>query len=131
MIFCMNARKLLEVKTLSQTVCNITKNEATNNTLKVLYFVDEYVSVSPQILISKLGIVKSNLALLTRKMINDGLIESKHSLNDKRAITYSITPKGKQMLTSYLEKLEKIFHEQDNDIEQSLDIVLRYLNKKV
>lgn len=127
----MNARKLLEIKTLSQTICNITKNEATNNTLKVLYFVDEYTSISPQILISKLGIVKSNLALLTKKMIKDGLIYSKKSLNDKRSIVYSITPKGKNMLNEYLNSLNKIFHEEDPTLGENLDAILKYLNKKV
>ena len=125
------ARKLLEIKTLSQTICNISKNEATNNQLKVLYFVDEYNSISPQVLISKLGIVKSNLALLTKKMIADKLIESKKSVTDKRSIFYSITPKGKQMLNDYLEKIEKVFHEDELILENDLDIVLMYLNKKV
>ncbi len=125
------ARKLLEIKSLSQTICNITKNETTNTQIKLLYFVDEYSSVSPQILISKLGIVKSNLALITKKMIEDDLIVSKKSLSDKRAIFYSITPKGKKMLDEYTQKLDKIFHEQDLEIEYNLDIILKYLNKKV
>ena len=125
------ARKLLEIKSLSQTICNITKNETTNTQIKVLYFVDEYSSISPQILISKLGIVKSNLALITKKMIEDDLIVSKKSLSDKRAIFYSITPKGKKMLDDYTAKLDKIFHEQDLEIEYNLDIILKYLNKKV
>ena len=125
------ARKLLEIKSLSQTICNITKNETTNTQIKVLYFVDEYSSISPQILISKLGIVKSNLALITKKMIEDDLIVSKKCLSDKRAIFYSITPKGKRMLDDYTAKLDKIFHEQDLEIEYNLDIILKYLNKKV
>ncbi len=125
------ARKLLEIKSLSQTICNITKNETTNTQIKVLYFIDEYSSVSPQLLISKLGIVKSNLALITKKMIEDDLIVSKKSLSDKRAIFYSITPKGKKMLDSYTAELDKIFHEQDLEIEYNLDIILKYLNKKV
>ena len=124
------SRKLLELKILSQTICNISKNEATNNQLKVLYFVDEYNSISPQVLISKLGIVKSNLALLTKKMIEDKLIEVKKSITDKRAIFYSITPKGKAMLDEYLETIEKIFHD-DIELENSFNDILSYLNKKV
>ena len=125
------SRKLLEIKSLSQTICNITKNETTNTQIKVLYFIDEYTSVSPQILISKLGIVKSNLALITKKMIEENLIVSKKSLSDKRAIFYSITPKGKKMLDTYTAELDKVFHDQDNEIEYNLDIILKYLNKKV
>ena len=125
------SRKLLEIKSLSQTICNITKNETTNTQIKVLYFIDEYTSVSPQILISKLGIVKSNLALITKKMIEENLIVSKKSLSDKRAIFYSITTKGKKMLDTYTAELDKVFHDQDNEIEYNLNIILKYLNKKV
>ncbi len=127
----MNARKLLEIKALSQTICNLTKNEATNNQLKVLYFIDEYKNVSPQILISKLGIVKSNLALLTKKMIESGLIESLHDNVDRRTITYRITSKGKAMLNAYLEKLDRIFKDNDANLDASLDTILKFLNKKV
>ena len=127
----MNARKILEVKILSQTICNITKNDTTNNVIKVLYFIDEYNSVSPQILVSKLGIAKSNLALLTKKMIKENLINSSKSNIDARSITYQIAPKGKKMLNEYLENLDKILHEQSAELNQSLDIVLKYLNKKV
>ena len=127
----MNARKLLEIKALSQTICNLTKNEATNNQLKVLYFIDEYKNVSPQILISKLGIVKSNLALLTKKMIESGLIESLHDNVDRRTITYRITSKGKAMLNAYLEKLDRIFKDNDPSLVASLDTILKFLNKKV
>ena len=127
----MNARKILEIKSLSQTICNISKNDATNNVLKVLYFVDEYQTISPQVLVSKLGIVKSNLALLTKNMIKDGLIYSQKSLTDGRAIMYGITPKGKRMLDEYLDNLNKILHEQSPELSQAMDIVLKYLNKKV
>ena len=35
------------------------------------------------------------------------------------------------MLDDYTAKLDKIFHEQDLEIEYNLDIILKYLNKKV
>ncbi len=125
------ARKILEIKSLSQTICNISKNESTNTQIKVLYFVDEYSSISPQILISKLGIVKSNLALITKKMIREGLIESKKGLNDKRSIFYTITPKGKEQLDLYLSELNKLFKFEDVELEDNMDKVLEFLNKKV
>ena len=125
------ARKILEIKSLSQTICNISKNESTNTQIKVLYFVDEYSSISPQILISKLGIVKSNLALITKKMIQEGLIESKKGLNDKRSIFYTITPKGKEQLDLYLSELNKLFKFEDVELEDNMDKVLEFLNKKV
>ena len=124
-------RKILETKILCQTVCNITKRESTQTEIKVLYFIDEYESCTPSVLISKLGIVKSNLALLTKKMIKDNLIIAKKSLYDKRSIFYSITPTGKKMLNEYLLELEKVIHKNEYEVEQSLNKVLDYLNKKV
>ena len=125
------SRKILETKSLCQTICNISQNEATQTQVKLLYFIDEYGSCSPQILISKLGIQKTNLALITKQMINSGLIISKKGSYDHRSIFYSLTQKGKTMLNQYLENLDKVFHEQDFALENSLNEVLKYLNKKV
>ena len=126
------ARQILELKTLSQTICSITKNKATSTEIKILYFIDEYKNCSPQVLISKLGIAKSNLALLTKKMIKENLITSKRGYQDGRSIHYSITSAGKKMLDEYILNLNKIFHEQESgELESSLKTILEYLNKKV
>ena len=127
----MNARKILEIKALCQTICSTSNNESTNNELKVLFFVDEYQSISPQILVSKLGIAKSNLALMTKKMISDNLIYRQKSETDGRAILLSITPKGKKMLDDYLDKIAKIFPDENIELAKAMDIVLKNLNKKV
>lgn len=127
------ARKILEIKCLAQTLCQNGNIENTNNQLKVLYFIDEYQSVTPQLLISKLGIVKSNLALLTKSLIKDGLIVSSKSLADKRAIVYSITEKGKQILDEHISSISRYIRqdEQTPELMSALEIVLNYLNKKV
>lgn len=127
------ARKILEIKCLSQTLCQNGNAENTNNQLKVLYFIDEYQMVTPQLLISKLGIVKSNLALLTKSLMKEGLIVSNKSLADKRAIVYSITPKGKQILDEHLSSIARYIRqdEQTPELMSAIEIVLNYLNKKV
>ena len=127
----MNARKILEIKALCQTICSASNNESTNNELKVLYFVDEYQSISPQILVSKLGIAKSNLALMTKRMISENLIYRQKSKTDGRAILLSITEKGKKMLDDYLSNIAKIFPDDNIELERAMDIVLKNLNKKV
>ena len=127
----MNARKILEIKALCQTICSASNNESTNNELKVLFFVDEYQSISPQILVSKLGIAKSNLALMTKKMIAENLIFRQKSETDGRAILLSITPKGKKMLDDYLDNISKIFPDENTELAKAMDIVLKNLNKKV
>lgn len=127
------ARKILEIKSLTQTLCHNENSENTNNQMKVLYFVDEYGSVSPQVLISKLGIVKSNLATITKSLLMDNLIVSEKSLTDKRAVVYSITPKGKQKLEEYLSFISKFLRqdEQTPELKNAFEVVLAYLNKKV
>ena len=82
-------------------------------------------------MISKLGIVKSNLALLTKNMIKQHLIEGYHTNVDRRTITYRVTQKGKNMLNEYLEKIQKIFNNSDPSLEQAFDTILQFLNKKV
>ena len=127
------ARKILEIKCLSQTLCTNGNSENTNNELKVLYFIDEYKTVSPQLLISKLGIVKSNLALLTKSLIARELITSDKSLQDKRAIVYSITTKGKKVLEKHLALIAKCVRDEEKTPEliSAFDTILAFFNKKV
>ena len=125
------SRKILETKSLCQTICQTAENDITNTDIKILYFIDEYYGCTTQTLISKLGIKKTNLAKETKKLENDGLIFSKKGNYNNRTITYSLTQKGKATLNSYLGNLDKIFHEQDAFLENSLDEILKYLNKKV
>ena len=125
------SRKILETKSLCQTICGNMQTNSTQTVIKLLYFIDEYQNCSPQTLISKLGIKKTNLALITKQMINDGLIVSKKGSYDKRSICYSLTGNGKDVLNEYLENLDSIFHEQDITLEQNFDQILAYLNKKV
>lgn len=127
----MNARKLLETKSLCETICGLAKSELPNNAMKILYFLDEYKDVPPSFLISKLGIAKSNLALIAQDMIKKRLIESYHTNIDRRTITYHITQKGRNELKDYLMQIEKIFKNADPSLEQNFDNILEYLNKKV
>lgn len=128
----MLSKKILEIKSLTETICNLSKNDSSSTKLKVLYFIDEYQNISPQILIAKLGIVKSNLAIITKNLIKEELITSHKGPLDQRSVFYSITDKGKKMLGDYLLELDKILHTEIDDlVETRLDEVLAYLNKKV
>ena len=35
------------------------------------------------------------------------------------------------MLDDYISELDKIFHEQDLELEYNMEVILKYLNKKV
>lgn len=121
----------METKSLCQTICQGIENDITNTGIKILYFIDEYYGCTTQTLISKLGIKKTNLAKETKKLELDGLIFSKKGNYNNRSVFYSLTQKGKITLNHYLENLDKVFHEQDIQLENCLDEILKYLNKKI
>lgn len=53
--------------------------------------------------------VKSNLAILAKKCISEGLIEKKQLENDGRALMYYITDKGRAEIDKKLDYIEKKF----------------------
>ena len=50
--------------------------------------------------------VKSNLALLARKCISEGLIEKSRRSSDNRALLYELTESGKEYINGLLGKIE-------------------------
>ena len=126
-------RKLIEICYLAQTFCQQPITGLTDNEMKVLFFVDQYSCVSPQILISKLGLAKSNLALLTKNLIKNQLIVSEQSIIDKRAINYLITPKGQEIVKNYVQNIKKLIRpdELSQNFVDSLSTLNSFLNKKI
>ncbi len=53
--------------------------------------------------------VKSNLALLAGKMVDDGAAEKLRGSEDRRVISYRITERGEAELAEALTKLEEKF----------------------
>jgi len=125
-----NIDKLVEIEALTE---NITKHLAKNNLLKykVLYFISQYENLSVSMIIDKLGIKKSNFALMTKDLESEGLIVSKQGEIDKRCRMMSLTEKGKQSLDAYIASLDACFSEKDGEIEHALDVLSTYLNKKI
>lgn len=113
-------------------------NKKSNLTLKmkVLFCLSEKGELNPTYLISTLGIAKSNLTMLCRSMLEEGLLASKKSETDKRNISYIITNKGAKQLKSYLNqvKLDNIsLYKSDRQVkalEKKISEVLKLLNKK-
>lgn len=79
---------------------------------KLLVFLNEK-PCTPYELINKLGLAKSNLALITASMIKDKLIVKEQESFDKRNIIYTITEKGRE----YIKEVIKIV---DNNINKQL-----------
>jgi len=124
------AQKILEIETLCE---NLAKKCSDSGLLrvKVLYFVNEYENLSVSMIIEKLGIKKSNFALLTKELEEDGCVIFGKTEIDRRCRTLCLTEKGKQELDEYLSKFDNILDGVDMDTDSSLDILLKYLNRKV
>lgn len=77
--------------------------------LKVLHLIDRNENATPNLLIDKLGMARSNLAIMCNKLVKNSLIEKhKESLN-KKEIFYTITQEGKDLLTASYAKADQNF----------------------
>lgn len=88
------------------------KSALISSKFKVLLALNEQNNISPSMLIDKLGLAKSNLALLCKSMITEGLIEKRKDEFDNRVIFYTLTPQGKQVLDNSLNTMAENFTKQ-------------------
>jgi len=125
-----NIDKLLEIEALLE---NLTKHFAKNNLLKmkVLYFISQYENLSVSMIIDKLGLKKSNFALMTKELEREELVYSKQGEIDKRCRMMFLTEKGKQELATFLQSLSDFFNETNAEVDNSIDILCTFLNKKI
>ncbi len=105
------AKNIMKARILTQNACenfhkSDNKKDALPVNVRILFMIADYGRVSPTLLIEKLYIAKSNLALMCKQLASDGLIEISHDLRDKRIIYYSLTESGKQFLDSKLKGIE-------------------------
>lgn len=125
-----NVDKILEIEALTE---NLTKHMAGNNLLKmkVLYFISVYENLSVSMIIDKLGIKKSNFALMTKELETEGFVASKQGEIDKRCRMMTLTEKGKAELAAYIQKLDSFFGQTDNETAEALETLCNFLNKKI
>ena len=125
-----NYEKLLEIEALTE---NITKHFAKNNLLKikVLYFISQYENLSVSMIIDKLGLKKSNFALMTKELELEGYVKSKQGEIDKRCRMMFLTEKGKEELSHFMQRMETFFDDKNNEVDTAIETLTRYLNKKV
>ncbi len=125
-----NVDKILEIEALTE---NLAKHFAKNNLLKmkVLYFISQYQNLSVSMIIDKLGIKKSNFALMTKDLEAEGLVEARQGDIDKRCRLLVLTEKGKAELSTYLQSFEDYFSENQPEIERAIETLCTYLNKKI
>lgn len=136
-------KQLVSLRIILQKLCDgfDTKDASKKSVLtmkhKVLFLLSDNGETTPSYLIEKLCIAKSNLALLCKGMLIEGLISSKKKETDKRNITYVITAKGEKELQNFLTDMASenvALNKTDREvklIEKKLDDVINFLNKKV
>ncbi len=124
------AQKFLEIETLIE---NLLKKSAKGGLLKykVLAFAQMYENLSVSMIIEKLGIKKSNFALLAAELEREGLVEIKQAEIDRRCRFLKLTEEGKRELQEYFSMLEESFGQTDLEVDNSLDILNCYLNKRI
>ncbi len=122
------SKSLIEARMMLENLCDGFQKESANKKttltakVKLLFELEKEEKVSPKVLIEKIGIAKSNLAILANGMIANSLIEKVQDSSDKRVIYYKITEKGKEEL----EKSLKLINEQiTNSLKASKAKVLK------
>ena len=128
-------RLMLKLEILSQNACedfSAAKKNLLTQKDRTLFLISEYDKVSPTILINKLHIVKSNLALICKQLNLEKLITSSMDKSDRRIIYYSVTDAGKKYLDSKLSYIQNntIACTQDKDFVDSLQKVVDILSDK-
>lgn len=125
-----NIDKLLEIEALTE---NLTKHFAKNNLLKykVLYFISLYENLSVSMIIDKLGIKKSNFAIMTKELELAGLVYQKQAEIDKRCRMLFLTEKGKEELSCYLSEINNYFDDKNKEVDSAIEVLSNYLNKKI
>lgn len=120
------AKSIIELKLLSDRIAEGKGSGAGVFTVKyqMLYLINENGLTSPQELIHDLNMAKSNLALLAKKMINEGLIIRQKEVGNRKQIYYVITEKGKKELSVKMKAIENVFSSDSKEM-------LKHLSKTV
>lgn len=113
-------------------------NKKSNLTLKMrtLFLLSVNKELTPSKLIADLGLAKSNLTILCRSLLEEGLIAVRKSETDKRTISYILTNKGEKQLKNYLNQIKidniGLFKSDKNvkAIEKKIAELMKLLNKR-
>ena len=126
------ARRLLEIRILSDNICDGWNRKNIEVYQKIMFLIDEYGVCSPSLLISKIGIKKSNLALACKTLLEQGKITKINSQEDKRQIFYKLTEKGRDEINKIVGNIEHMFRQSEigKNEYQNMARVCDILNKK-
>lgn len=102
------AESIVALKILTDRMCegqNKTNGLflASHQMLFVLY---KEGTLSPSVLKTRLGLAKSNLAILAKQLIKKGLISSNKNYANRKEVYYSLTKEGEDELMQKLDQIE-------------------------
>ena len=97
--------------------------------MKILFFSRLYENLSISMIIEKLGIQKTNFALMTAALEKEGCIVVKKSNLDRRCRVVELTEKGNNELDGYLKELDRALDATSPEIDYAIEILSKYLNK--
>lgn len=116
------AKNIIELKLASDRIAEGKGKGAGVFTVRyqLLYLISSKEKISPQELIEELKMAKSNLALITRKMIKEGVITSFKEEGNRKQIYYKITPTGKKELKSKMDAINNMQTEESKEMLMQL-----------
>ena len=123
------SKNIIELKLISDRMAEDKDNEngiIFTNMHQILSILNRKETVTPREIISELNIAKSNLAILAKKMIDDGLIESHKDKTNKREIFYNITPEGKVTLQKRLDTIDEYY---GVETKSTINALIRAVNE--
>ncbi len=124
------ASNLIEIESLLE---NVMKKNCKSGILrmKILFFSRLYENLSISMIIEKLGIQKTNFALMSSSLEKEGCLIIKKSHLDRRCRIIELTEKGNAELDEYLKEIDKILGATSPELDYAIEILGKYLNKLI
>ena len=124
------AEKLIEIESLLENLMK-SRRDGSILRMKILFFCSIYENLSVSMIIEKLGIKKTNFALMTKELEKDGCLIIKKSSMDKRCHLIELTQKGKDELDKYLKEFDRVLGPTSPDVDYAVEVLSKFLNKLV
>lgn len=124
------ASKLIEIEALAENLMKKHKNLSLLK-LKILFFASLYKNLSVSMIIEKLGVQKSNFALMSGEMQREGLVEIGQTEIDRRCRVLKVTEKGEKLLQECEHEIDEILGATNPEVDRALEVLANHLNKRV
>ncbi|MCL2752182.1 MAG: transcriptional regulator [Firmicutes bacterium] len=103
------AERIISLRIATRLPCMCEESGKALLTLKskALFLLSKHEKLAPQEIMSKLRILKPNMAALAKELEAEGLIEKAKNIFDRRNIVYSITDAGRNYVSRRLEHIAR------------------------